>query len=42
MHVHGPNFHGQLQEKKSRPITLMVWVLGRVEKKPKKDQQNEM
>ena len=24
-------FHGQVKEKKIRPITLIVWVLGRVE-----------
>ena len=34
MHNHSPIFHGQLIE--IRPITLIVWVLGRVEKKPKK------
>ena len=32
MHAHSPIFHGQLKEKKIRPITFIVWVLGRVEK----------
>ena len=32
MHVHSPIVHGQLKEKKFRPKTLIVWVLGRVEK----------
>ena len=36
MHVHSPIFQGQLREKKIRPITLIVWVLGRVKKMPKK------
>ena len=36
MHVHSPIFQGQLKEKKIRPITLIVWVLGRVKKMPKK------
>ena len=36
MHVHSPIFHGQLKEKKIRPITLIVWVLERAEKMPKK------
>ena len=35
MHVHSPIFHGQLKEKNVRPITLIVCVLGRVEKMPK-------
>ena len=33
MHVHSPIFQGQL---KFRPITLIVWVLRRVEKNAKK------
>ena len=33
MHVHSPICHGQLKENKIRPITLIVWVLWRVEKK---------
>ena len=41
MHVHSPIFHGQLKEKKIRPITSIVWVLGRVEKMPKKGKKNE-
>ena len=32
MHVHSPFFDGQLKEKKTRQITLIVWVPGRVEK----------
>ena len=32
MHVHSPNFQGQLIGKKIRSITFIVWVLGRVEK----------
>ena len=36
MHVHSPIFQGQLKVKKIRPITLIVWVLGRVEKNSKK------
>ena len=32
MHDHSPIFQGQLKEKKIRPITLIVWVLGRVKK----------
>ena len=31
-----PIFHGQL---KKRPITLIIWVLGRVEKMPEKVQK---
>ena len=38
MHVHSPIFHGQLKEK-VRPITILVWVLRRVEKMPKKGQK---
>ena len=40
MHVHSPIFHGQLKEK-IRPITILVWVLRRVEKTPKKGSKNE-
>ena len=36
MHVHRPIFHGQLKGRKMRPKTLIVWVLGRVKKMPKK------
>ena len=36
MHVYSPVFQGQLIEKKIRSITLLVWVLGRVEKMPLK------
>ena len=36
IHVHSPIFQGQLIEKKTRSITFIVWVLGRVEKKAKK------
>ena len=36
MHVHSPICHCQLKENKIRPISLIVWVLGRVEKMPKK------
>jgi len=32
MHVQGPICQGQLIEKKIRSITLIVWVLERVEK----------
>jgi len=35
MHIHSPICHGQLKEK-IRPITLILWVLGRVKKMPKK------
>jgi len=39
MHVYSPIVYGHLKEKK-RPKTLIVWVLGRVEKKiPKKSQK---
>ena len=42
MHIQSPIFHGQLKEKEIRPITLIVWVLGRVEKKiPNKGSKNE-
>ena len=41
MHVHSPIFHGQLKEK-IRPITILVWVLRRVEKMPKKGSKNDM
>ena len=41
MHVHSPIFQGQLEEKKFRPITLIVWVLGRVKHGLKKCQRNE-
>ena len=34
MHVYSPVFQGQLIKKKIRSITFIVWVLGRVEKKP--------
>ena len=41
MHVHGPICQGQLIEK-IRPITFIVWVLGRVKKKtPKQGSQNK-
>ena len=40
MHIHRPFFNGQLK-KKFRPITLIVWVLGKVEKMPRKDEKNE-
>ena len=33
MYVYSPIIQGQL--KKIRPITLIVWVLGRIEKMPK-------
>ena len=36
MHVHSSIFQGQLKEKKIRSITLIVLVLGRVEKSAKK------
>ena len=36
IHVHSPIFQGQLKETKIRPITLIVWVLGRVKKMSKK------
>ena len=36
IHVHSPIWHGQLKEKQIRPITLIVWVLGRVDKKCQK------
>ena len=36
MHIHSPIFHGRRKENKIRPITLIVWVLWRVEKKLKK------
>ena len=35
MHVHNPIFQGE-RIKKIKPITLIVWVLGRVEKNSKK------
>ena len=41
MHVHSPILHGQLKENKIGQITLIVWVLGRVEKKPKKGSKIE-
>ena len=28
MHVHSPISHGNLTEKKIRPITVIVWVVG--------------
>ena len=37
MHVHNPIVQGQLIAKIIRPITLIVLVLGRVEKIPKKE-----
>ena len=40
IHVHIPIFQGQLIEKKTRSITFIVWVLGRVEKKAKKGKKN--
>ena len=40
MHVHSPIFQGQLIEKKIEPITLIVWVLRRVEKITKKGKKN--
>ena len=36
LHDHSPIFRDQLIEKKIRPIVLIVLVLGRVEKMPKK------
>ena len=42
MHVHSPIFHGQLKEKKIRRINLIVWVLGRMGKNPKKGSKNEL
>ena len=36
MHVHSPIFQGQFKKNKIRLITLIVWVLGRVKKMPKK------
>ena len=41
MSVHSPTFQCQLIEKKFRPITFKVWVLGRVEKRPEKGSENE-
>ena len=41
MHVHSPIFKGQLIVKQLKSITFIVWVLGRVEKMPKKGQKNE-
>ena len=35
MHGYSPIFQAQLKEK-NRPITLKVWVLGRIAKMPKK------
>ena len=32
MHVHSQIVRGQFKKKKMRPIILIVWVLGRVEK----------
>ena len=40
MHVYSPVFQGQLIEKKITSITFIVWVLGRVEKMPKKKSKN--
>ena len=40
IHVHSPNFQGQLTEKKTRSINFVVWVLGRVGKMPKKRSKN--
>ena len=42
MHIQSAIFQGQLREKKVRPITFIVWVLGRVEKMPKKRVKNEI
>ena len=39
MYIQRPIFQGQLN-KKIRPITLIVWALGRVEKLPKKGSKN--
>ena len=39
MHVHSPIILGQLK-KKIGPITIIVWVLGRVEKMPKNGVKN--
>ena len=41
MNVHSPIFQGQLKEKKITPITVIVWVLGRVEKNAKKNGQKK-
>ena len=38
--MHSPIIQGQLIEKKIRPITFIVWVLGRVEKNAKKRLKN--
>ena len=42
MHVHSPTCQCQVIEKKIIPLTLIVWVQGRVEKNgKKKSQKNE-
>ena len=41
MHVHSPIFQGQFKEKKIRPITLIVWVLGGLKKCLKMGQKND-
>ena len=39
MHDYSPIFQGQLIEK-NKPITLRIWVPGRVEEMPKKKGKN--
>ena len=41
MHIHSPIFHGRRKENKIRPITLIVWVLGRgLKKMPRMGKKN--